>query len=78
MVKKLTKSKKGLVLEIDQAVADALGISKPTDIEMLVLEDMLIIKPRKLSKKKRKAKLANLTQQLMDKYEPVLKKLAKT
>jgi antitoxin component of MazEF toxin-antitoxin module len=80
MVKKLIKHKGGLALEIDKSVADALGINQKTDLEMIVVGDMLIVKPKKKSRttEKSKDKLRDVTNRLMDKYEPVLKKLAKT
>ena len=81
MVKKLIKRKNGLSIEIDKAVADALGINQNTAIEMIIKDDMLIIKPiNKKSKaaQKRKIRLKKQVNNLMDEYEPVLKKLAKT
>ena len=79
MVKKAVKRKNGLTLEIDQTVVDALGITQKTNLEMVVVDDMLIIKARdKKSSQKRKDRLKKITSQLIEKYEPVLKRLAKT
>jgi antitoxin component of MazEF toxin-antitoxin module len=81
MAKKINKYPDGLTLNIDKAIVDALGITQKTAIEMIVVDDMLIIRPknkRSRATAKRKAKLEDLTNHLMDKYEPVLKKLAKT
>ena len=73
------KDKKSVTLEIDQSIADALGITKNTDLELIVVDDTLIIKAKKTkSNSAKKNKLHDLTKSLMDKYEPVLKKLAKT
>ncbi len=80
MVKKLIKHKNGFSLEIDQAIADALGINQKTVIEIIIKDDMLILKPKNKSKaaQKRKARFKDRVDNLMDKYKPVLKKLAKT
>jgi bifunctional DNA-binding transcriptional regulator/antitoxin component of YhaV-PrlF toxin-antitoxin module len=79
MTKKETKPKKSVTLEIDEAVADALGINQKADLEMIVVDDVLIVKAKdKQSAKARNAKFEERTSSLMDKYESVLKKLAKT
>ena len=79
MVKKAAKRKNGLTIEIDQTVVDALGITQKTDLMMVVMDDMLIIKARdKKSSQKRKDRLKDRTNRLMDQYESVLKKLAHT
>jgi len=80
MVKK-QKPQDPFILEIDQKVVDALGISKKSDVEMLLMDDMLIIKSKKkkvIAKIKEHGDIVKLTNRLIDKYEPVLKKLAKT
>lgn len=81
MIKKLKKNKGGLTLEIDKTIAEALGITQKTNLDMIVVDDMLIVKPKKkksLTASKRDAKLNETTNSLMDKYQSVLKKLAKT
>ncbi len=79
MVKKITKKKDGITLTIDKAIVDALGINQKSALEMVVVDDMLIVKPKsKKAAEKRKAKNSKVTEHLMKKYEPVLKKLAKT
>lgn len=81
MVKKLKKHDDGLVLVIDESIADALGIDQKTDLEMIVVDDALIVKPKHKKShagKKREAKLKDDAGRIMDKYAPVLKKLAKT
>lgn len=77
----MIKQKEGFSLEISKATAEAIGISEQTDVELIVIDGMLILKPKGKGDsivKKREAKLIDLTNQLMDKYGPVLKKLAKT
>lgn len=81
MIKKLKKNKGGFTLEIDETIAEALGITQKTNLDMIVVDDMLIVKPKKrksLTASKRDAKLNKTTNDLMDKYQSVLKKLAKT
>ncbi len=80
MTKKVTKQKSGITIEINKNVADALGIDQKTDLEMIVVDDVLIVKPKSKSKaaQKRKTKLKEHIDNIMDEYEPVLKKLAKT
>lgn len=81
MVKKQKKQREPFVLEIDQEVIDALGISKKSDVEMVLMDDMLVIKSKKKKAstvKKVQAKRNAITKKLMNEYEAVLKKLAKT
>lgn len=80
MVKKLTKHEGELVLVIDKSILDSLGIDEKTTLEILILGGNLIIKPRatKKSTKKKKAVLEDSAKNIMDKYGPVFKKLAKT
>ena len=81
MVKKLTKRKDVFTLELDKKVTDALGITQKTDLDIRIVDDTLIIKPKNKktrANQKRKKKFNDLTRHLMDKYESVLKKLAKT
>ena len=79
MVKKKETNKKGFTLKIDQAIADALGIDQDSDVEMYVKDKMLIIKPKNATlNQAQNAKSKELTKNLMDKYDSVLKKLAKT
>jgi|GEM_PF-1456089 hypothetical protein len=80
MAKKTVKKRsQSITLEINKKVADALGINKKTDLIMAVVDDVLIVKAKnKKSSTKRKKRLQDITSRLIDKYEPVLKKLAKT
>ena len=81
MLKK-EKKQKSFVIEINQEVADMLGIAKKSDIEMILMDDMLVIKSKKKKaatvKKKALTKSNALTKKLMSEYEEVLTKLAKT
>ena len=81
MVKKLKKDSRGLTLHIDQSIADDLGITEKTDIELIVTGDTIVIKPKNVDSdvaKKRQEKIKEVTKRLMSEYDPVLKKLAKT
>lgn len=77
----MVKKQKPFVLEINQEIADTLGISKKSDIEMILMDDMLVIKSKKKKSsvvKKNQAKQNSITKKLMNEYSTVLKKLAKT
>lgn len=77
----MVKKQKPFVLEINQEIADTLGISKKSDIEMILMDDMLVIKSKKKKDsvvKKVQAKKNGITKKLMSEYSTVLKKLAKT
>ncbi len=77
----MVKKQKPFVVEINQEIADTLGISKTSDIEMILMDDMLVIKSKKKKAsvvKKNKAKQNSVTKKLMNEYSTVLKKLAKT
>lgn len=76
MVKKTVKKQTNITIEIEKDVAEALGINKKTDLAMVVVDDMLIVKAKKSSSKK-KGRTKDISR-LMDQYEPLLKKLAKT
>ena len=78
MVKK-TKKDNGITLKLDQSIVDALGVNKEADLEFVVVEDVLIVKAKnKQSSEMRERKRKDITSKLLKKYEPVLKKLAKT
>ena len=80
MIKK-QKKKEPLVIEIEQDVADALGVTKKGDLEVILMGDTLIIKAKKkkvTAVKRSQAKRKATTKRLMSEYDAVLKKLAKT
>jgi antitoxin component of MazEF toxin-antitoxin module len=75
----MTKKKETFTLKVDKAIAEDLGINKDTDLEMYVKDKMLIIKPKRTkSNQNKKQKDKELTKKLMDEYDSILKKLAKT
>lgn len=81
MTKKLTKHGNSLALIIDKPVLEILGINDKTELELIVMDDTLIIKPKTSTtktNKKRQEAVAKTASKIMDKYESVFKKLAKT
>ncbi len=81
MAKKLTKHGNSLALIIDKPILDVLGINDKTNLELIVIGDTLIIKPNKKNisaYKKRQDAISKTAHDIMDQYEAVLKKLAKT
>ena len=82
MVVKKTKIKKnGFILEITPEVASILGVNKQDDIHIIVQDNEVILKPKKVNAqyiKKQKEENDKLTKKLIEKFSPVLKKLAKT
>lgn len=43
----MVKKQKPFVLEINPEIADTLGISKESDVEMILMDDILVIKSKK-------------------------------
>lgn len=86
MPKKLVKHGKSLALVIDKATLKALNIDESTELELLVEDQVLMIRPvskkPNVTKKKKKKLTADqidkLAQKILDKYEPVFRKLSKT
>jgi antitoxin MazE len=77
MAKKLIKHGDDLALIIDKPILENLGISEKTDLDVVVMGDLLLVKSKNASKNKR-AKLEKTATSIMDTYEAVFKKLAKT
>lgn len=77
--KKYSKKNKDFKLVIDKSILERLGINKKSDLKMFVRNDMLIIRPKKIKEsKKSQLELQKSASQIINKYEDVLKKLAKT
>jgi hypothetical protein len=80
MTKKLNK-KDGFTLQISSDVANILGVHEAEDLNIIVMDDTVILKAKKgnaTHTRKLNEESDKLTKRLMDQYEPVLKKLAKT
>jgi antitoxin component of MazEF toxin-antitoxin module len=78
MTKKLIKHGKDLALVIDKPTLEKLGITEKTVLDVEVMGDILVVKSKNVSKDKHIAALEKSATSIMDKYEPVFKKLAKT
>jgi len=76
MTKKLTKYGENLVLVIDKPILDDLGFTEKTELELIIKGDVLLVKPKNSNDKR--ASLEKTATSIMDKYESVFKKLAKT
>lgn len=77
MTKKLTKQGDNLTLVIDKPILENLGITEKTLLDVIVMGDVILIKPRQSSNNKNLL-LEKTATSIMDKYESVFKKLAKT
>lgn len=77
MTKKLTKQGDKLALIIDKPILENLGITEKTLLDIVVMGDVILIKPQKSSDNKRES-LEKIAISIMDKYEAVFKKLAKS
>jgi len=81
MSKKLTKHGKSLALIINKPILEALGITDSTELQLIVAEGTLIVKPKKKNikaQKQREKDISKTAHAILDKYEAVFKKLAKT
>ncbi|HVX00876.1 MAG TPA: hypothetical protein VHA52_10640 [Candidatus Babeliaceae bacterium] len=80
MTKRIPKEqeKKSIIIEIDAVIANSLGIKQASDLRMFVIDDMLIIKPKASPDRDQKFKLKERNERLMEQYDSILKKLAKT
>jgi len=81
MSKKLIKVGNDQALIIDKPILATLGINEKTDLEISVIDDTIIIKPKVSNveaEQKRQAQILEAANKVMDQYESVFKKLAKT
>ena len=81
MEKKLTKHGNSLALVIDKPILQLLGINEKSNLEISVSDGVLIIKPmtkRSKRSKKNDSEIDKIADRVMDKYEAMFKKLAKT
>jgi len=74
-MKKIIKNNEELLLKIGKIVVDALDINNDSDLDIIVTDNTLIVKVKNSNISKKREEI---NKYLMDKYEPVLKKLAKT
>jgi len=78
MVKKLTKHGNNFALILDKPLLELLKINEGTDLELQIEDGNLVIKPIKRSKSLKKSATDKIADRVIKKYEPVLRKLAKT
>jgi antitoxin component of MazEF toxin-antitoxin module len=79
MTKKLIKHGDDLALIIDKQALESLGITEATDLDVVIVDDVLFIKPKNPNpdaSKRRQAELEKTATSIMDEYESVFKRLA--
>lgn len=77
MSKKLTRHGNSLALIIDKPLLRLLNISEKTNLEILIEDGALIVRPIKARKQRSKAEIKRIAEEIMDEYADVFKKLAK-
>lgn len=76
MTKKLTKHGNSLALIIDKPLLELLKISEKTELELLIEDGALVIKPVGVKKTYSDDEIKRMAKEFIDKYEDVFKKLA--
>jgi len=77
MPKKLTRHGNSLALIIDKPLLQLLNISEKTNLELLIEDGTLIVRPVKKQTKRSKSEIKRIAQEIIDEYADVFKKLAK-
>ena len=77
MPKKLTRHGNSLALIIDKPLLQLLNISEKTNLELLIEDGTLIVRPVKKQIKRSKDEIKRIAQEIIDEYADVFKKLAK-
>lgn len=77
MPKKLTRHGNSLALIIDKPLLQLLNISEKTNLELLIEDGALVIRPVKKQTKRSKSEIKQIAQEIIDEYADVFKKLAK-
>ena len=77
MPKKLTRHGNSLALIIDKPLLQLLNISEKTNLELLIEDGTLIVRPVKKQTKRGKDEIKRIAQEIIDEYADVFKKLAK-
>lgn len=77
MPKKLTRHGNSLALIIDKPLLQLLNISEKTNLELLIEDGALVVRPVKKQTKRSKSEIKRIAQEIMDEYADVFKKLAK-
>ena len=77
MTKKI-KENNEIVITLDKKTQKILGINKQTDFNMMVIDNVLIIKPKKSKSSANEKVRKEITSEIVAKYASVFKKLSKT
>lgn len=77
MSKKLTRHGNSLALIIDKPLLKLLNITEKTNLELLIEDGTLVVRPVKKQIKRSKGEIKRIAQEIMDEYADVFKKLAK-
>ena len=77
MSKKLTRHGNSLALIIDKPLLRLLNISEKTNLEILIENGALIVRPVRAKRARSKAEIKRIAEEIMDEYADVFKKLAK-
>lgn len=78
VAKKLIKHGKSVALIIDKKTLQTIGADEESSFDIEIRGKQLIVKPIRAKTKIQKETFNQMADRLMDKYEPLLKKLAKT
>jgi antitoxin component of MazEF toxin-antitoxin module len=80
MIKKLSKHGNSLALLIDKPILELLGANENTQFKIKIEEDKIILEPILTESKtiSKNTKLQKKYEELVEKYDAVLKKLAKS
>ncbi|HJZ24532.1 MAG TPA: hypothetical protein VJ201_08850 [Candidatus Babeliales bacterium] len=76
--KKLVKHGNSLALVIEKPLLNVLGIDEKTNLVISIQDNSLIIKATPIKKAKNKNEIDEIAKQIMQKYAPAFKKLAKS
>lgn len=77
MSKKLTRHGNSLALIIDKPLLRLLNITDKTNLELLVEDGTLVVRPVTKKGKRTKSEIKRIAQEIMEEYAEVFQKLAK-
>lgn len=83
MTKKLVKHGNSLALVIEKPILKMMGVNEESELDIILENRTLVIrcaqeKPSSLSAKERKERIKEIAEGIMDRYDPLFKKLSKT
>jgi antitoxin component of MazEF toxin-antitoxin module len=78
-MKKLVKHGNSLALVIEKPILEIMGIDEHTELEIVLQDGALVIQtPDKVRKNIEKEDIKKIAKQVMERYDSVFRKLAKT